>query len=246
MSGHSKWATIKRQKGANDAKRGKIFTKISYSITTAVREGGGVIDPESNPRLRMAIEEAKSQNMPKENIQRAIARAAGRDGGEMSEAVYEGFGPGGFSVIVEALTDNIQRTVSEVKNIFSKNGGSLGSQGSVLYQFSKKGEIVIDKNGKSLDELFLIAAESGADDIEDDESNAIIYTLPDQVGKVRMKLADEGIGVKSAELSFTPTVLTEITDKNQAKKAMDFVEKLEGLSDVQKVYVNFDIADDLV
>src|SRR5664279_1489145 len=145
MSGHSKWKTIKRQKGANDQKRGQIFTKLSNAISIAVREGGGVADPESNFRLRLAIEAARSANMPKENIERAIERAANKQGSGLEEAVYEGFGPGGFSVIVEAFTDNKQRTVAEVKNIFNKNGGNIGSQGSVMYQFDKKGMVMVDK-----------------------------------------------------------------------------------------------------
>lgn len=135
MSGHSKWATIKRQKGANDAKRGQLFTKLSKSITLAVREGGGVADPNGNFRLRLAVEAARAANMPKDNIERAISRASGKEMDNLAEALYEGFGPGGFSVIVETLSDNKQRTVSEVKNIFDKNGGSMGSQGSVQYQF---------------------------------------------------------------------------------------------------------------
>src|SRR5436190_1731716 len=145
MSGHSKWATIKRQKGANDIKRGQLFTKLSKAITIAVRQGGGVGDPDSNFRLRLAVEAARTANMPKENIERAIARASGKQDNDLEEGLYEGFGPGGFSVIVESLSDNKQRTVSEVKNVFEKNGGNIGSQGSVQYQFDKKGMITVDK-----------------------------------------------------------------------------------------------------
>ena len=170
MSGHSKWSTIKRQKGSKDQKKGQIFTKLTYAITVAVRESSGVTDPNSNFRLRLAIDAAKNANMPKENINRAIEKANSKQEGDIEEIFYEGFGPGGFSVIVETLTDKKQRTVAEVKNVFEKNGGSLGVSGSVLYQFEKKGMIVtlgsID-GGKSLDEVFLIAADCGATDIEE-------------------------------------------------------------------------------
>jgi YebC/PmpR family DNA-binding regulatory protein len=246
MSGHSKWATIKRAKGANDAKRGQLFTKLSKTITLAVQQGGGIADPDSNFHLRLAIETARSANMPKENIERAITRASGKQGVQLEEAVYEGFGPGGFSVVVEALTDNILRTVSEVKMTFNKNGGNMGAQGSVMYQFEKKGIITVAKNGKSLDDIFMIAADNGADDIEDADTEVLLYTKPEDVAKVRDVLNEQGLTIKSAELTLRPIVNSSITDSVAAEKALAFVEKLEDLDDVQKVYANFDIPDELI
>lgn len=243
MSGHSKWATIKRQKGAADIKRAKVFTKLANAITIAVRQGGGVTDPNSNPRLRLAVEMARGNNMPKDNIERAIQRAAGRQGEGVEEVLYEGFGPGGFSVIVEAVTDNKQRTTPDVKMTFDKNGGSLGNSGSVSYQFVKKGQIVVSKNEKSLDDIFLLAAESGAEDVEDADEEAVVYTKPEDLGSVRNALHEQGIAIASAGLVWKPTITVEITDREVAQKAMQFIEKLESLDDVQDVYVNFDIPD---
>jgi YebC/PmpR family DNA-binding regulatory protein len=244
MSGHSKWATIKRQKGANDAKRGQLFTKLSSAITIAVRQGGGSADPESNFRLRLAVEAARAANMPKENIERAISRASGKQADALEEAIYEGFGPGGFSVVVETLTDNKLRTVSEVKNVFNKNGGSMGAQGSVAYQFEKNGVITVEKNGKSIDDIFLIAADSGVEDIEDAGSEVLLYTKPEEVTKIKDNLSQKGIISKTFELIFRPVVVNAITDRSSAEKALSFIEKLELLDDVQRVYANFDIPDE--
>lgn len=243
MSGHSKWSTIKRQKGTKDQKRGQMFTKLSYSITIAVREGGGVTDPNSNFKLRLAVEEARSANMPKENIKRAIDRAMGKQEGEIEEIVYEGFGPGGFSVIVETLTDKKQRTVAEVKNVFEKNGGSMGVAGSVLYQFEKKGVITIAKNGKSIDDIFLIAADCFAEDVEDVEDSVVVYTKSEDMAKARDGLQENGLDVKEAKLIWKPVSVNTLTDQDQASKAIKFVDLLEDLDDVHKVYVNFDIDD---
>src|SRR5882672_2346907 len=233
MSGHSKWATIKRQKGANDAKRGQLFTRLSKSITMAVQQGGGVSDPESNFHLRLAIEAARSANMPKENIERAIQRASGKQAETLEEAIYEGFGPGGFSVIVESFTDNKLRTVSEVKNIFNKNGGSMGAQGSVMYQFEKNGFITVDKDGKALDDIFLIAADHGVEDIEEAGSEVLLYTKPEEVTKVKDELTKNGLKVMTAELIYRPIVINALTDNVASEKALAFVEKLESLDDVQ-------------
>lgn len=246
MSGHSKWSTIKRQKGANDAKRGQVFTKLSKAITIAVRQGGGSPDPDSNFKLRLAVEAARAVNMPKDNIERAIERASGKLAVDLEEAMYEGFGPGGFSVIVEALTDNKVRTVSEVKNIFNKNGGSMGAQGSVMYQFEKKGVITVDKNGKSLDDIFMTGVDNGADDIEDADTEVLLFTKPEDVAKVKDALSTQGLEVKAAEITFRPVVNSQITTKEDAEKAMSFLEKLDSLDDVQKVYANFDIPDELM
>jgi YebC/PmpR family DNA-binding regulatory protein len=246
MSGHSKWATIKRQKGANDAKRGQLFTKLSKAITIAVRQGGNVTDPDSNFRLRLAVEAARAANMPKENIERAIQRASGREANDLSEALYEGFGPGGFSVIVETLSDNKQRTVSEVKNIFDKNGGSMGNQGSVQYQFEKKGMIIVEKGSHNLDEIFLIAADNQAEDVEDGDSEVAIYTKPEDLARIRKGIGEQGLQIKTAELSWKPIVFNSIADRVSAEKALQFLEKLEDLDDVQKVYANFDIPEEVI
>lgn len=246
MSGHSKWSTIKRQKGTKDQKRGQLFTKLSFSITTAVREGGGVSDPNSNFRLRLAVEEARSANMPKENIQRAIGRAKGKQDGDIEEILYEGFGPGGFSVIVETLTDKKQRTVAEVKSTIDKNGGSMGVAGSVLYQFEKKGMLTLAKSGKTIDEIFLIAADSEAEDIEELDGDVIVYTKSDNLTKARIALSEKGLQVKEAQLFWSPNMVNTINDKDQAEKAIKFIEKIEELDDVTKTYVNFDIEESLM
>lgn len=246
MSGHSKWATIKRQKGANDVKRGMLFTKLSKGITIAVQQGGGVADPESNFRLRLAVEAARNANMPKDNIERAISRAAGKQEANLEEGLYEGFGPGGFSVIVESLTDNKQRTVSEVKNIFDKNGGNMGNQGSVQYQFAKKGMLTVAKEGKTLDDIFLIAADFQVEDIEDAGEEVLVYTKPEDLALVRKGLMNQGLTVKVSEMTWKPIVLFTINDKFVAEKALNFVEKMEDLDDVQKVYANFDIPEEVM
>jgi YebC/PmpR family DNA-binding regulatory protein len=246
MSGHSKWSTIKRQKGLKDAKRGAVFTKLSKAISIAIRQGGGVTDPNGNFRLRLAIEAARGANMPKENIDRAIQKANSKAEAVLEEATYEGFGPGGYSVIVETVTDNKLRTVSEVKNIFNKNGGSMGAQGSVMYQFEKKGVVTLDKNGKTLDDIFMLAVDSGAEDIEDADTEVMVYTKPEELGKVRDGLALQGLEAKAIELLLRPVVLSPIQDKAAAEKALDFLDKLESLDDVQKVYANFDIPDELM
>lgn len=246
MSGHSKWATIKRAKGANDAKRGQLFTKLSKAITLAVSTGGGSADPDMNFKLRLAVEAARAANMPKDNIDRAIQRASGKDQANLEEGMYEGFGPGGFSVIVETLSDNKTRTVAEVKNIFNKNGGSMGNEGSVVYQFEKKGSITVTKDGKTLDDIFLMAADSGAEDVEDAGEEVIVYTQSEDLAKTRSSLIEQGLNVTNAELLWKPVVVSQVTDKDAAEKAMNFLDKLESLDDVQKVYANVDIPDELV
>lgn len=246
MSGHSKWSTIKRQKGANDAKRGKLFTKLSMAITLAVRQGGNVADPSGNPRLRLAVDAARAANMPKENIDRAIQRAVGKQAGDMEEVVYEGFGPGGFSVIVEAVTDNKQRTTPIVKSTFEKNGGTIGNPGSVSYQFEQKGQVIVSKNGKTLDDIYLIAADAGAEDIEEAGDEVILYTKPEDLAKVRDALAANEMSITEASLIRKPTILTEITDPQAAQKALSFLELIEDLDDIQKVYANIDIPDNLI
>ena len=246
MSGHSKWSTIQRAKGINDAKRGQAFTKLSKAISLAVTQGGGVGDPDGNFKLRLAVEAARAANMPKENIERAIARASGKQDAVLEEVTYEGFGPGGFSVIVDALTDNKQRTVAEVKNIFNKNGGNMGNEGSAAYQFEKKGSITVTKGNKTLDDIFLIAADSGAEDVEDAGDEVVVYTKPEDLAKCRTGLIEQGLTITGAELMYKPVVMHAVADKETADKAMSFLDKMESLDDVQKVYANVDIPDELV
>ncbi len=238
MSGHSKWATIKRAKGATDAKRGQLFTKLAGTISIAVKQGASP-DPDANPRLRLAIDKAKAANMPKEGIERAIIRGAGGSGGAvLEEAVYEGFGPGGTAFIVETVTDKKQRTVAEVKNIFEKNGGSMGSQGSVAYQFDRVGEIIAKINGKAPDELLDLALECGADDVENEAEIAYFYTQPTNLMQVKSELEEKGLVIEEAEIIYKPKTL--ISSPESQSKVEDFIQKFEDLDDVQKVYTNFD------
>ena len=245
MSGHSKWAQIKRQKGVADIKRGQAFTKISKAITIVVRESGGVTDPEQNFKLRLAVEKARSMNMPKENILRAIEKGSGKGGGEeaLQEAVYEGFGPNGVSIMIDAATDNKQRTTSEVKNVLDKNGGTMCSQGAVSYQFQKKGLITVKKDSKSIDDIFFIAADSGAEDVEEAGEEALVYTSPDKLGHVRDQLIRAKLEISDSELIRKPISTIEILDQSNAQKVLSLIEKLENLDDVVKVYANFDIPD---
>ena len=238
MSGHSKWATIKRAKGAADVRRGATFTKLSNAITLAVKQGGGVGDPAQNFRLRLAVDAAKTSNMPKETIERAITRASGREAQDIQELTYEGFAPGGVAVIVEAATDNVNRTSGEIKGIFNKAGASFGQPGTVSYLFQLLGFIVIEKGNKSLDDIFLLAAESGAQDIEDiGDSQVAIYTKTEDINKVRENLISGGIKVVSVEFLRKPTNFVEL-DEEQGLKVIDFLTSLESLDDVQKVYSN--------
>lgn len=241
MSGHSKWSQIKRQKGVTDIKRGAMFTKLANAITIAVRAGGGIINPNDNFRLRLAIERARTANMPKENVERAIRRAAGKlDEGSLDEVVYEGFGPGGIAVIVECVTDNKQRTLSEVKSFFDKNGGLLGQPGTVSYKFKQVGIVTVKKDSDQ-EKLFNIAVLSGAQDLEDAGGQMLIYTNPNAISDVKEALAKNGLTVIEGELGRKPTITVPIKDKETARKVLSFVEGLESLEDVQKVYSNFDI-----
>lgn len=240
MSGHSKWSTIKRQKGQADQKRGVLFTKLSNAITVAVKQGGGGGDPASNFRLRLAVDAAKEANMPKSNIDRAIQKALG--GGEemVLEQVYAGFGPGGFSVIVEAVTNNTNRTSSEIKGIFEKNGGSFASPGSVSYQFESKGEIVIDKN-TGLDDVFLVAADSGAEDIRETEEGIIVYTRVEDLHPIQESLRSKNVSIRRASIVRLPIVILKLHDSRAKEKARAFLDKLEEQADVSGVFVNTDI-----
>lgn len=245
MSGHSKWATIKRQKGTADAKRGQLFTKLSKAISIAVRQGSGVGDPNSNSRLRLAIDTARVSNMPKENIDRAIKRAQGKQEGNLEEVVYEGFGPGGFSIIVEAITDNKNRTTPEIKSRIERLGGSMSTPGSVLYQFEQKGLVTVEKKDKTIDEIFLIASDIGAEDIEEALEDVLIYTKPEDLAKIKDKLRESNLIVKNAEFIRKPLVSIQLKDAESAKKALEFTEILSEIEDIQKIYANFDIPDEI-
>ena len=244
MSGHSKWSQIKRQKGANDAKRGALFTKLAREIITAARQGGG--DPDANYRLRMAVDKAKANSMPAENIKRAIERAtgAGADAEQFEEITYEGIGPASVAVIVAAMTDNRNRTASEVRSVFSRSGGSLSP---VAWQFEQKGIISVPLNGQDPDEITLAAIDAGASDVSSPDAGAIIVTTePAELEAVRRTLAESGYEADTAELSMEPTTKVDISDEKTAKAVLVFMERLEDLDDVQNVYANFDIPADLM
>lgn len=245
MSGHSKWSTIKRQKGAADVKRGKEFTKLGNAITIAAREGGGSGDPASNFKLRLAIDQARSANMPKDNIQRAIDRGLGKGsgGGQLETVVYEGYGPGKVAVIVEAVTDNRNRTSSQIKGVVEKNGGTFASQGAVSWMFSEEGLITVNKAGQSFDELFEMAVDAGAEDVDDGGEFVHVYTKPAELDKVKRELESKGLSVQVAEITKKASTVVEISDADSAKKVLAFMEKLEDVDDVSKVYANFDIPD---
>jgi YebC/PmpR family DNA-binding regulatory protein len=238
MSGHSKWAQIKRQKGLNDQKRGKTFTKLANAITIAVKQGGGIGDPNSNFRLRLAVDAARAENMPKENIERAIKRASGKEAGEIAEVTYEGFAPGGVSVMVEAATDNTMRTTSEVKSIFNKAGASFGQPGSVSYQFKHVGRIIAQKGAKSFEDIFGVAAELGAEDLEEVGDEVFIYTGLADLAKVKDGLVQSGIEISEAELIREPITTVPIDDQAKLSRIESFINSLEELDDVQKVYTN--------
>ena len=252
MSGHSKWSTIKRQKGLTDAKRGQAFTKISNVITIAVKLGGGG-DPASNPRLRVAIDAARAVNMPKDNIQRAIEKGLGKGKEGLEEVVYEGFGPGHVAFIAEGVTDNRLRTNQEIKNLFERNGGNLGNQGSIAYLFEKKGEIrvvsrqstAISKEDEML-ELIDLGAEDVEDYVEDGKQMYLVYTEPTGINTIGHAIADAGYEIEFQDQIMKPLTIQEITQKEVAEKVMAFAEKLEESEDIQKVFTNFDIPEDLV
>ncbi len=244
MSGHSKWSQIKRQKGANDAKRGALFTKLTREIITAARQGGGDLD--GNYRLRMAVDKARANSMPADNIKRAIDRATGGNGEaeQYEEITYEGFGPANVAVIVAAMTDNRNRTASEIRSIFNKVGGSLTP---VSWQFEQRGVIDIALNGHDPDEVTLAAIDAGASDVSSPDAGAIVvYTEPADVERVRAALAAAGHAPLSAEVSMEPTTRVELADERLARQVLQFVERLEELDDVQNVYANFDIPDALI
>jgi len=241
VSGHSKWSTIKHKKGAADAKRGKLFSKLTRAIIVAAKEGGG--DPTANLALQNAVEKARSYSMPKDNIDRAIAKGSGADADASSfeTVVYEGYGPSGVAVIVEALTDNRNRTAGEVRHVFAKNDGNLGGSGAVAWLFERRGVVIVDAGGTDEDELMLAAAEGGADDVTRDGSTFQVTSAPEQLATVREAVEAAGFTVDAAELTMVPKTTVEVADENEAKKVLRLIDQLEDNDDVQDVYANFDI-----
>ena len=241
MSGHSKWSTIKHKKGAADARRGKLFSKLSRAIMGAAKEGGS--DPASNMALQNAIEKARSYSMPKDNIERAIAKGTGEgtDGSTFETVVYEGYGPDGVAVIVEALTDNRNRTASDVRHLFTKFGGNLGATGAVAWQFERRGIVLLPADGVDEDELVLAAADAGAEDVERDGSTFVVSSAPEELAQVREALEAAGLALESVGLSMVPKTTVAIADESTARQVVRLVEGLEDSDDVQDVYANFDI-----
>jgi len=242
MSGHSKWSTIKHKKGAADAKRGKIFTKLIKEITVAARMGGG--DPESNPRLRHALSSARSQNMPKDTFERAIKKGTGElEGVNYEEILYEGYGPGGVAVLVECLTDNRNRTIAEVRHAFGKAGGNVGTDGCVAWMFDKKGLITVSKEESDEDTLMEIALDAGAEDIKEETDSFDIITEPTDFDAVKEAIDAAGIKYEVAEITMIPQNLTKVEGK-EAEQMIKFMETLDDSDDVQKFYCNADIPDE--
>lgn len=241
MSGHSKWETIKRQKGANDAKRGALFTKHGNAIAVAAKGGA---DPDMNFSLRLAIDRAKADNMPSANIQRSIDRGSGKLGGEqIQEVMYEGYGPGGVAILVECATDNLNRTYPEVKLAFSKNGGNIAEKGAVAFQFDRKGVIRVNGSG---DDLLMQVLEAGAEDMQEEGEESVVYTDPKELAKVRDALKESGVEVLEAQLTFVPNNTVEITDAATAGKVMKVMDALDNLDDVSATHTNFDIPEELL
>ena len=245
MSGHSKWSTIKRKKGAIDAKRGKIFTKLIKEITVAARMGGG--DPDANPRLRSAVLSAKTENMPKDNIDRAIKKGTGElEGAVYEEITYEGYGPGGVAVLVDCMTDNKNRSVADIRHYFSKSGGNLGEFGCVSWMFAKKGTILVDKESIGEEELMDMALDAGAEDVVEEDSTYQVVTLPEDFVTVREAMEEAGIKYLEASVSMVPKTIVEIADEKTARQVLKLLESLEEHDDVQNVYANFDISDEIM
>jgi len=244
MSGHSKWSQIKRQKGANDAKRGAVFTKLGREITIAARQGGG--DPDANYRLRLAIDKARAENMPADNIKRAIEKATGGSAAEQfEEIVYEGYGPGGVAILVEAATDNRNRTAADVRALFAKNGGQLAGAGAVAWQFEPRGVVAISRNGKDPDDVALAAIDAGADDVYADGDPIEVVTDPTSLEEVRKALETAGMPIESAEVIMNAKTPIEV-DEHVARQNLRLIEALEDLDDVQRVTANFDLPSEVL
>ncbi len=245
MAGHSHWAQIKRKKAAQDAKRGRLFTKIAREIIVAARLGGG--DPEGNPRLRAAIAAAKAANMPKENIERAIRKGLGlEEGVAYEEITFEGYGPGGVAVLIESVTDNRRRTVSELRHIFSKCGGNLAEPGAVSWIFEKKGLIVIPRDHLSEDQVLEIALEAGAEDVRTYEGEFEIITEPESFEEVKAAVERNGLSPSSSQVTLVPKTMVKLEDEKTVQQMLRLMEMLEEHDDVQKVYANFDIPEELM
>jgi YebC/PmpR family DNA-binding regulatory protein len=245
VSGHSKWSTIKRKKGAIDAKRGKIFTRLIKEIIVAARMGGG--DPDANPRLRSAIVSAKAENMPKDNIDRAIKKGTGElEGAVYEEITYEGYGPGGVAILVDCMTDNKNRSVADIRHYFSKSGGNLGEFGCVSWMFSKKGTILIDKEAIGEEELMDKALEAGAEDVVEEENIYQVLSAPEDFETVREALKDAGLDFIEASVAMVPQTIVEINEEKPAKQILRLLESLEEHDDVQNVYANFDIPEEIM
>lgn len=240
MSGHSKWSTIKRQKGAKDAARGAVFTKLGNMIAVAARAGG---DPELNFALRLAIDKAKAANMPMANIQRAIDRVNDKNAAQLQEVMYEGYGPGGTAILVECATDNTNRTYPEVRLAFSKHGGNIAEKGSVAFQFERRGMIRVVGNGE---EVLMQAIDAGADDVQEEGEESVIYTDPKELNNVRTALQAAGLNVTESELTYVPGTIVEITDAATAGKIMRLMDALDDCDDVTNTHVNFDIPEELL
>lgn len=240
MSGHSKWSTIKRQKAAKDAARGAVFTKLGNAIAIAARSG---TDPETNFSLRLAIDKAKTANMPAANIQRSIDRVKDKAAAQLQEILYEGYGPGGVAILVECATDNINRTYPEVRLAFSKHGGNIAEKGAVAFQFDRKGMIRVKAKG---DDVLMQALEAGADDVQEDDGESIIYTDPKELAAVRDAMHAAGLEVTEAELTFVPNTTIAVTDASTAGKIMRLMDALENNDDVVNTHVNFDIPEDIL
>lgn len=238
MSGHSKWSTIKRQKGAADLKRGKLFSRLVRAITVAAREGS---DPETNPKLRLVIEKAKHANMPKDRIKRAIDRAAGKGSETLERISYEGYGPAGVAILVEVITDNRQRTLAEIKYLFDKRSGKLGKQGTVEHLFSQQGLVSVNLGNKSADELMLKAIDLGAIDVGQAGKQIVVTTQANELKRIKEALTQAGYEVVEAKLSMEPKAPVVVKDKKIARKILTLIDELEQLEDVQEIYANFDI-----
>lgn len=240
MSGHSKWSTIKREKGVKDAARGAVFTKLGNMIAIAARGGA---DPETNFALRLAIDKAKAANMPSANIQRSIDRVKDKSAAQLTEVLYEGYGPGGVAILVEAATDNINRTYPEVRLAFSKHGGNMAEKGAVAFQFDHKGMIRVKATG---DDFMLQAIDAGAEDVQEEDGESVVYTAATDLARVRDALKDAGCEITEAELTYVPNTTIEITDKDTAGKIMRLMDALEDVDDVTNTHVNFDIDESLL
>ena len=245
MSGHSKWANIKHKKAAKDAKRGKVFTRITKEMTIAAREGGG--DPDMNPRLRLAVQNAKAENMPQENIKRAIQKGTGElEGAQYEEITYEGFAPLGISVILETVTDNRNRTVSEVRSLFGKMGGNLGDAGAVAWNFDRKGVVTVNTNNLSEDDMLELVLEAGAEDMDYSDDSTRIISAPDMLMACNKFFTEKKFEVIETKFDYLPKTIVKIENLNDARRVIKFIDTMEDYDDVQNLYSNFEVSDEIM